>query len=706
MLPSSVRDLLASPKPLPARALLAAHAILTSSGLAAAAEHDADLLLGHFASHLASSARGRPDERSAFRALLLLRRPCRRRCGAHPFNALISGLTRAGELSAAFRAFALLLASSPGAGGARPDGYTLPTALKACARLGGLAEGSQAHAVAEKAGFMGRVPVRNALVTFYGACGLCGDARRVFDEMAERDVVTWTALLSAFTRGGMLAEALGVLGEMDVAPNEGTLASALVACGRMGMARAGKAVHGWCFKREKELSLIVGNALLDMYVKCEKLDLARRVFDMLLVRDIVSWTIIISGLVQCKRPNEALEVFNAMQTSGVKPDKVVLSTVLSACASLGALESGKWVHEYIERKGIEWDVHVGTSIVDMYVKCGCLDTAVSIFEKMPFKNVSSWNALINGFALHGRGREALDCFDGMVASGLHPNEVTFITILGACCHSGLVQEGRQLFELMTKSYQLSPWEEHYGCMVDLLGRAGLIKEAYDVIKSMPMRPAVLTWGALLSACQSHGRMDFSQQLLMHVHELESSGNGVYVLLANAYAVNDRWADVRKVRGFMNEKGMQKEPGSSVIEVNGKTCEFLVGQQNHLYMDDICTMLSVLMKQMHLDEPDKAFSKMRFEATFILKAPCLVLGYISKRLPPHPFSLWQLKNTAATGGPRLYSAEKSLVLKFGLHPGHRNIALSFSTLTEAEGAGKRQRTQLHGRTERQVGGIMP
>ncbi|XP_006653550.1 pentatricopeptide repeat-containing protein At4g38010-like [Oryza brachyantha] len=587
---SSLRGLLASPAPLPERSLLAAHALLTTSGLAADTA-----LLAHFARHLAS-ARGRQGDRSysAFRALLLLRPRC-----AHPFNALISHLTHAGDPSAAFRAFALLLASSAGAG-PRHDGYTLPAALKACARLGRLREGSQAHTVAEKAGFLGRIPVQNALVMLYGACGQPGDARRVFDEMTERDVVSWTALLSVFTRGGMFAEALEVLREMDVTPNEGTLASTLVACGRLGMAHAGKAVHGWYVKREKELSPIVGNALLDMYVKCEKLDLARRVFDMLLARDIVSWTVMISGSVQCKRSSEALELFNAMQTSGVKPDKVVLSTVLSACASLGALESGRWVHEYIERKGIEWDVHVGTSVVDMYVKCGCLDTAVSIFQKMPLKNVSSWNALINGFALHGRGREALDCFDRMVASGLHPNEVTFITVLGACCHSGLVQKGRQLFELMTKSYKLSVWEEHYGCMVDLLGRAGLIQEAYDVIKAMPMRPSVLTWGALLSACQAHGWIDFSQQILTRVHELEPSGNGVYVLLSNVYAVSDRWADVRKVRGFMNEKGMQKEPGSSVIEVNGKTCEFLVGQQNHLYMDDVCAMLSVLMKQIYLN----------------------------------------------------------------------------------------------------------
>ncbi|KAF7017081.1 unnamed protein product [Triticum aestivum] len=418
--------------------------------------------------------------------------------------------------------------------------------------------------------------------------------------MAGRDVVSWTALVSAFVRGGRFVEALAVFGEMDVAPNEGTLASALVACGRLGAVRAGKAVHGWCLKRQRELELIVGNALLDMYVKCEKLHLARRVFDRLLVRDIVSWTVMISGLVHCRLPSEALELFNGMQTSGVKPDKVVLSTVLSACASLGALESGRWVHEYIERKGIEWDVHVGTSLVDMYAKCGCLETSLSIFHKMPVKNVSSWNALINGFALHGHGREALVYFDRMVASGLPPNEVTFIIVLGACCHTGLVQEGLGLFNLMNNSYNLSPWEEHYGCMVDLLGRAGLIQEAYGLIKVMPMTPAVSTWGALLSACQAHGRVEFSQQILRHVHELESSGSGFYVLLSNLYALNDRWTDVKRVRGLLSEKGLWKEPGSSLIEVNGKTSEFVVGQTNHQDMDAICAVLFMLMKQIHLD----------------------------------------------------------------------------------------------------------
>uniref|UniRef100_A0ACD5V7E7 Uncharacterized protein n=1 Tax=Avena sativa TaxID=4498 RepID=A0ACD5V7E7_AVESA len=553
-MPAALRTILASPTPLPERVILAAQALLLTSGLA-----DDAAVLAHFARHLASSARAPAD---AVHALLRLRpRP---RC-AHPFNALISHLTLSGDPSSAFRTFAVLAA---GGDAGRPDGHTLPAALKACARLGGgLREGRQAHAVAEKGGFLGRLPVRNALVTLYGACGECGDARKVFDEIANPDVVSWTALVSAFTRGGRFAEALRVFFEMDVAPNEGTLASVLVACGRLGVVRTGKAVHGWHLKREREMRLIVWNAVLGMYAKCEKLDLARRVFDGLLARDIVSWTVMLSGLVNCRLPSEALELFNEMQASGVKPDKVVLSAVLSACASLGALESGRWVHEYIERKGIEWDVHVGTSLVDMYAKCGYLESSLSVFHKMPVKNVSSWNALINGFALHGHGREALEYFDRMVASGLRPNEVTFIIILGACCHTGLVQEGLLLFDSMKNVYNLSPWEEHYGCMVDLLAELGSSRK---------------------------------HMILRHVHELESSGSGVYVLLSNVFAVSDRWTDVKRVRGLLSEKGLRKEPGSSVIEVNGKTSEFIVGQKSHQDMDEICTMISILMKQIHLE----------------------------------------------------------------------------------------------------------
>lgn len=362
----------------------------------------------------------------------------------------------------------------------------------------------------------------------------------------------------------------------------------------------GEGIHGVVCKQEFELNSVVGNALMDMYVKCECLEAAKRVFDEIPQRDIMSWTSMISGLVRCKRPKEALELFRIMQVSGVEPDKVVLATVLSACASLGALDYGRWVHEYIERRGIESDAHIGTAMVDMYAKCGCLDTALQTFHGMHNKNVYSWNALLGGLAMHGRGEEALDHFTQMVKAGMRPNEVTFLAVFSACCHSGLVEEGRRYFDDMTGVYNLAPKIEHYGCMVDLLGRAGLLREALDLVRAMPMQPDVLIWGAMLSACKAHGDVKLSRQILGNLLELRSHDSGVYVLLSNIFATNDRWEDATRLRRLMKAKGIRKAPGSSVVEVNGQTHEFLAGDSDHSQHGEIYVVLDILMKAVHLE----------------------------------------------------------------------------------------------------------
>ncbi|XP_073014012.1 pentatricopeptide repeat-containing protein At4g38010 [Typha latifolia] len=514
---------------------------------------------------------------------------------AFPFNSLISEYAQSKKPRWAFAVYKHMFCDS-----IRPDKYTYPIVLKSCVKFLGFNEGRQLHGVSIKIGFACRLYVQNALVHLYGICGRYSDAGSMFDEMGARDVVSWTGLISAYVKGGMFSKALELFGLMDVEPNMATLVNVLVACGRLGNLVMGKGIHCMIFKREAEVAVIVCNSLLDMYAKCECLDDAKKVFEELHEKDVVSWTSMISGLVQCKKPNDAIEVFYAMQATGMEPDKVTLSSVLSACASLGALDSGRWVHEYIDRKGIEWDVHIGTSMVDMYGKCGCLDAAMLIFRKMPHKNVSSWNALLGGLAIHGYGKEALVYFGQMVHVGITPNEVTFIAILSACCHSGLVEEGRYLFDYMTKFYNLTPWIEHYGCMVDLLGRAGLLVEAYELIRVMPMAADMLIWGAMLSACKAHGNVDLSQQIIGHLLELKPIDSGVYVLLSNIYATNDRWGDVTALRKLMRKKGVKKEPGSSVIEVNGKTHEFLVGDCDHPQKEEIFLVLGVLAKQVPLD----------------------------------------------------------------------------------------------------------
>ncbi|XP_026664424.2 pentatricopeptide repeat-containing protein At4g38010 [Phoenix dactylifera] len=558
------------------------HALLLTSGF-----YKDSLVLAKFAELLALST----HPSSAYKVL--------RQIHHHPipfvFNSLISGYARSKAPQSAFLLFKHLVGN-----GAPIDNHTLPAVLKSCTKFSGIGEARQLHGVAIKVGFLCDLYVQNALVHVYGTCGGYADAGDLFEEMPVRDVVSWTALISAYVKGGFFIRALELFALMDVEPNMATLVCALVACGRLGDVNTGKGIHGLILKHEGEFGVVVGNALLDMYVKCECLDEARRIFEELQERDIVSWTSIISGLVQCKQPKEAIEMFHEMCASGLEPDKVTLSSVLSACASLGLLDSGKWVHDYIERWGIEWDVHIGTAMVDMYAKCGLLEMAMRTFEKMPHRNVSSWNALLGGLAIHGCGKEALQHFDRMVRNGFNPNEVTFVAILSACSHSGLVEEGRHHFKSMTEIYNLTPRVEHYGCLIDLLCRAGLISEAHELVRSMPMKADVLIWGAMLSSCKAHGNVELSQQILGHLLELDPSDSGVFVLLSNIYATSDRWGDVTRVRKLMREKGMKKEPGASVIDVDGKAHEFVVGESNHPKRDEIFLVLYSLAKQVQVD----------------------------------------------------------------------------------------------------------
>ncbi|KAJ6748028.1 PENTATRICOPEPTIDE REPEAT-CONTAINING PROTEIN [Salix purpurea] len=268
-------------------------------------------------------------------------------------------------------------------------------------------------------------------------CKIFGDASRVFDEMLVRDVVSWTCVISGYVRAGLFDEAVGLFLRMDVEPNAATFVSVLVACGRKGYLSVGKGIHGLSFKSA------FGVGLEDM------------------------------------------------QSSGIEPDAIILTSVLSACARLGALDYGRWVHEHIERKAIKWDIQIGTAMVDMYAKCGCIEMSMQIFDGMPHKNVLTWNALLNGLAMHGHAYKVLEFFEEMVRVGMRPNEVTFLAILAACCHCGLVNEGRQYFNRMkSQHYNLPPRLEHYGCMVDLLCRARLLDEALELTKAMPMSPDV------------------------------------------------------------------------------------------------------------------------------------------------------------------------------------------------------------------------
>ncbi|KAL7147533.1 hypothetical protein ABFS83_06G113900 [Erythranthe nasuta] len=423
-----------------------------------------------------------------------------------------------------------------------PDCITLPFVLKECSnRFDGLM-GRVIHAHAVGFGYEVDVYVQNALISLYSECGVLEDAMKVFDEMPHRDVVSWNSMIVGCLRGGELDTALRLFREMKERKN------------------------------------------------------------------IITWNSVITGLVQGGRAKDALDIFHEMQTladekgNTVGPDKVTVASTLSACASLGAVDQGKWVHSYLERSGLECDMVIGTALVDMYGKCGCIETALEVFCGMPVKDVLAWTAMISVLALHGYGDKAFEVFMEMEEAKVRPNAVTFVGLLSACAHSGLVQKGRWCFYKMKDRHFIEPQAQHYACMIDILGRAGLFAEAEELIRSMPMRPDVYVWGALLGACQLHGNVELGEKVARYLIDSEPNNHAFYIVLCDLYGKCGRFDDRKRIRGLMEEQGVRKSvPGSSMIEVDGVVYEFSVkGSSEMMPLAALESVLMVLSNEMKIE----------------------------------------------------------------------------------------------------------
>lgn len=297
-------------------------------------------------------------------------------------------------------------------------------------------------------------------------------------------------------------------------------------------------------------------------------------------RDVVTWTVMVSGYVANGRPKEALDTFRTMLASGVRPDAAAIVNVLSAVADLGFAQQGKWVHAYLRRTDVELNSELlGSAFIDMYAKCGLIRDARRVFASICCRRrVGDWNSMISGFALHGLGREALKVFKEMERLAIDPDEITFLGILNACSHSGLVEEGRYYFELMKEKLRIEPRVQHYGCLIDLLGRAGLIEEATRVVAEMgPVQPDAMVWKSLLSSCVKHGDWVTGERAAVNAIDSVPQDSSSYVLLSNMYAKLGRWQDVDRVRALMRARGVRKIPGCSALMIHGKVHEFLVGK---------------------------------------------------------------------------------------------------------------------------------
>ncbi|XP_011622619.1 pentatricopeptide repeat-containing protein At2g22410, mitochondrial [Amborella trichopoda] len=514
-----------------------------------------------------------------------------------------------------------------------PDNYTFPFVLKACAQLLDSEAGKGIHGHVLKLGFDRDIFVCNALIHLNAICGELDVARKLFDKSICRDLVSWNSMINGYVRGGFLNEAIELFREMglqNMKPDEVTMIAMVSASRQLGDLELGQSFHDFINKKGIRMTVPLTNALIDMYAKCCCLEVAQRLFNEMPKRTIISWTTMIAsyarvgmmeqarelldampekdvvpwnamllGYSQGRREKEAFSLFHEMQASGVKPDEVTMATLLSACAQLGALEIGRWIHNYIDRNKMVYSVALGTSLVDMYAKCGSIKESICVFRKLPEKNALTWTAMIVGLATNGHGQEAISHFSMMVNLGLKPDDITFVGVLSACCHGGLVDSGHKYFKEMDSKYGLVPKLKHYSCMVDLLGRSGLLREAERFLENMPIKPDAVVLGALFFACRIHGSIEVGERIAKRLLELDPHDCGIYVLLSNMYAEANMWDCVTRVRRMMRERGIEKTPGCSLIEVNGNVHEFLVKDKSHPRAKEIYVCLNGLARQLRM-----------------------------------------------------------------------------------------------------------
>ncbi|KAI4332083.1 hypothetical protein L6164_017021 [Bauhinia variegata] len=504
--------------------------------------------------------------------------------------------------------------------GVKPDGVTLASVLPACSHLEMLNTGKEIHSYAlRNTDLIENCFVGSALIDMYCNCKQVEKGRLVFDGILRRTIGVWNAMIAGYAQNEFDEEALDIFFEMaavsDFLPNAITLSSILPACVRCEAFLDKESIHGYIIKRGVDKVRYVQNALMDMYSRMGKIEIAESIFSSMDVKDIVSWNTMITGYGICGRHDDALNLLHDMQREEksktndddesliLKPNSVTLMAVLPGCAALAALVKGKEIHAYAVKQMLATDVAVGSALVDMYAKCGCLKLSKRVFDQMPIRNVITWNVLIMAYGMHGKGEEALDLFRRMVAEGakngeVRPNEVTFIAIFAACSHSGMVDEGLNLFHKMKDDHGIEPTAEHYACVVDLLGRSGQVEEAYRLINTMPPNfKKADAWSSLLGSCRIYQNVEIGEIAAKNLFSLEPNVASHYVLLSNIYSSSGLWKEAMDVRKKMKEMGVRKEPGCSWIEFGDEVHKFLAGDASHPQSNKLHEFLEILSQRM-------------------------------------------------------------------------------------------------------------
>ncbi|XP_058104435.1 pentatricopeptide repeat-containing protein At4g21300 [Magnolia sinica] len=521
------------------------------------------------------------------------------------WNGMIAGCVQNG-----FSGEALDLFYEMQSAGVKPDSITFSSFLPSFSVSAGLKQGKEIHGYIVRNGICLDAFLKSALIDIYFKCRDVNMARKVFDRTGTVDIVICSAMISGFVLNGLSDDALGMfrwLLRAQMKPNAVTLASVLPACSCLAALRLGKELHCYILKNAFDGRCYVGSALTDMYAKCGRLDLGSRVFENMFDRDAVLWNTMISSYSQNGQPEEAIHLFRQMGLEGMRCDCVTISAALSACANIPALIHGKAIHGFMMKGALRSDLFAKSALIDMYAKCGDLVFARRVFDYMQEKNEVSWNSIIAAYGTHGLVRDALGLFREMKEAGIRPDHITFLAIISSCGHSGLVDEGFKYFRCMIEECGIVARMEHYACMVDLFGRSGRLYEALDFITSMPFKPDAGIWGALLGACRVHRNVELAELASKHLFELDPQNSGYYVLMSNIHAVAGKWEGVLKVRSLMKERGVQKLPGCSWIEINSTTHMFIAADRSHPQSAQIYLFLKCLLLELreagYVPKPD-------------------------------------------------------------------------------------------------------
>ncbi|KAB5552766.1 hypothetical protein DKX38_010077 [Salix brachista] len=495
------------------------------------------------------------------------------------FNTMISGFAKNSCFEDSIRIFGdMVLGNEP-----KFDLTSVIAVLPAVAELQELKLGMQILCLAIKCGFYSHLSLLTGLISLFSKCGEVEIARLLFGEIRKKDLISCNAMISGFTCNGETEDSVKLFKELlgsGERVSSSTIVGLIPVYSPFGHSYLCNCIHGFCVKYGIVSHSSVSTALTTVYCRLNEMILARQLFDESAEKTLASWNAMISGYTQNGLTEAAISLFQTMQKNNVNPNPVTVTSILSACAQIGALSLGEWVHGLIKSNSFESNVYVSTALIDMFAKCGSITVARDLFDLMPEKNEVTWNAMISGYGLHGHGQEALMLFYEMLSSSVKPTGLTFLSVLYACSHAGLVKEGDGIFHTMVHDFGFEPLAEHYACMVDILGRAGQLKKALEFIKAMPVEPGPPVWGALLGACMIHKDTNLAHVASEKLFELDPENIGYYVLMSNIYSVERKYPQAASVRQVAKKKRLVKTPGCTLIEIGQVPHVFTSGDQSH------------------------------------------------------------------------------------------------------------------------------